>query len=79
METRGEVIGRPYGAAHKLLDYLIAQGWGANDKELAQLFGIRQGTLSRIRNGRRRTTADFVLLVYDHTNMSIDEIRELLK
>jgi plasmid maintenance system antidote protein VapI len=64
---------------HKLLDYLIKRYELKNNRALAQLLGTTEGGISKIRYGTNRVSAEFVLRVYDHTDLSIEEIRELIK
>ena len=84
MEADGENVmpiirdrgGRPKLNPHPLIDYLIEKGWGKNDGEIAKLLGVSPGTVSKVRNGKA-PTSEFVLAVYDATDLNIDKIREL--
>jgi transcriptional regulator with XRE-family HTH domain len=71
-------LGRPTLTPNRLLDHLIEKKWGVNDKEIAKLIGLSTGTVSKIRNGRK-ASPEFILAVYDATDLGIDEIREMLK
>ena len=64
---------------HALLDYLIETYKLKNNRALANALGVTQAAISKIRYKINRVTADFVLTVYDKTDMSIEEIRELIK
>jgi hypothetical protein len=72
-----EGAGRPKLNDHKLLDYLIGVGWAKHDAALAKLLKVSPGTISKIRSGKR-LSAEFILAVYDNTDLSIEEIREHL-
>ena len=63
---------------HRLLDYLIETYKLKNSRQLAKHLGITQGSLSRFRHGTRKVDGNFILLVYDKTDLSIEEIRALL-
>lgn len=69
--------GRPKEKPHPLLDHLVKTGWGKSDKELAALFKLSPATISKVRNGTK-ATPEFILAVYDATDLSIEQIRELL-
>ena len=58
-----------------LLDHLIDHLNLKNNRALAQHFGITQSALSKIRYGTNKPSADFILLIYDKTDLSIEEIR----
>ena len=64
---------------HALLDYLIEAYKLKNNRALAQHLGVTQASLSKIRYGVNKVTGDFILNVYDKTDMSIEEIRALIK
>ncbi len=61
-----------------LLDHMIEHLGLKNNRALAQYLGITQSALSKIRYGTNKPSAEFILLVYDKTDMSIEEIRELI-
>ena len=64
---------------NKLFDYLIDHLKLKNNRALAQHLGVTQSTLSKIRYGTNRISAELILLVYDKTDLSIEDIRELIK
>ncbi len=64
---------------HVLLDYLIKKGWGKDDKALAKLLNTSPPVVSRIRNNKRNPSPQFVLSIYDQTNLTIEEIRKLIR
>ena len=64
---------------HALLDYLIKAFKLKNNRALAQQLGVTQSAISKIRYRNNAPSAEFVLLVYDKTDMSIEEIRALIK
>ncbi len=70
--------GRPKLNPHRLLDYLIEKQWGKNDGDVAKLIGLSSGTVSKVRNGKT-PTPEFILAVYDATDLTIEQIREMLK
>lgn len=61
-----------------LLDHLIEHLELKNNRALAQYLGVTQSALSKIRYGTNKPSAEFILLVYDKTKLSIEEIRELI-
>jgi plasmid maintenance system antidote protein VapI len=64
---------------HKLLDHLIKRYELKNNRALAQLLGTTEGGISKIRYGTNKVSAEFILRVYDKTDMSIEQIRELIE
>jgi len=50
-----------------------------NSAELAKFLGVSPAALSKIRHGVKPYTAEFILAVYDATELSIEEIRRLIK
>lgn len=64
---------------HPLLDYMIREFNLKNSRELANALGVTEGLISKIRAGVRMPTAELILRIYDKTDLSIEEIRELLK
>jgi transcriptional regulator with XRE-family HTH domain len=64
---------------HPLLDYIIKEFNLKNSRELANALDVTEGLISKIRAGVRPPTAEFILKIYDKTDLSIEEIRELLK
>lgn len=63
---------------HALLDYLISAFKLKNNAELAKALGVTEGAISKIRHGVYKVNADFILRVYDKTDMSIEEIRTMI-
>ncbi len=63
---------------HALLDYLIKAFKLRNNAELAKALGVTEGAISKIRHGINKVNAEFILRVYDKTDMSIEEIRALI-
>jgi transcriptional regulator with XRE-family HTH domain len=64
---------------HALLDYLIEAFKLKNNRALAQHLGVTQSAISKIRYGMNKPSAEFILLIYDKTDMTIEEIRALIK
>jgi len=50
-----------------------------NSAELAKFLSVSPALLSKIRHGVKPYSGDFILVVYDATGMSIEEIRKLMK
>jgi transcriptional regulator with XRE-family HTH domain len=63
---------------HPLLDYLITAFKLKNSRALANALGMTQGAISKIRAGVNKPSADFILRVYDKTDLTIEEIRNLI-
>lgn len=61
-----------------LLDHLIQRYELKNSRALAKFLGVTQGLISKIRYLSRAPSADFILLVYDKTDLTIEQIRELI-
>lgn len=64
--------------SHALLDYLIEHLGVKNNRALAQYLGVTQSALSKIRYGANKPSAEFILIVYDKTDLGIEEIRGLI-
>ena len=64
---------------HALLDYLIEAFKLKNNRALAQHLGVTQSAISKIRYRNNPPSAEFILLIYDRTDMTIEEIRALIK
>jgi plasmid maintenance system antidote protein VapI len=64
---------------HAVLDYLIDKGWAKNDQNIAKMLNTTPPVISRVRNDRRGITPNLILAIYDHTNLTIEEIRGLIK
>jgi hypothetical protein len=64
---------------HALLDYLIDEGWAENDQSIAKMLNTTPPVISRVRNDKRGVTPNLILAIYDHTNLTVDEIRGLIK
>jgi transcriptional regulator with XRE-family HTH domain len=64
---------------HRLLDYLIKRYELKNSRALADMLGMTQGGISKLRYGTNKPSPEFILRVYDTTDLSIEQIRELLK
>jgi len=63
---------------YPLFDYLKKNGWGQSDYALAKRLHITPPVISRIRNGKKAISARIILAVYDNTDLSIEQIRELI-
>jgi plasmid maintenance system antidote protein VapI len=67
------------GKQQMVLDYLIEKGWAKDDQAIAKLLNTTPPVISRVRNNKRGITPNLILAIYDHTNLTIDEIRGLIK
>lgn len=65
--------------SHKCLDYLIEKYEFKNDAQIAEAWGVYPPVISKIRNNKSKIGANYILKIYDTTNLSIDAIRDLLK
>lgn len=63
---------------YPLFDYLKKNGWGQSDYALAKRLHITPPVISRIRNGKKAISPRIILAIYDNTDLSIEEIRELI-
>lgn len=61
-----------------LIDTLMRHYRLRTDTDVAKFLGTSITTISMIRSGARRPSAEFVLAVYDQTDWSIEQIRQLL-
>jgi plasmid maintenance system antidote protein VapI len=61
------------------LDHLIKRYELKNSRALADLLGMTQGGISKLRYKTNQVSPDFILRVYDKTDLSIEQIRELIK
>ena len=68
-----------YKNPNKLLDHLRAIGLGKDDGAIAKRLNITPPVISRLRTGKKRITPKIILAIYDVTDLSIEQIRELAK
>ena len=64
--------------ANKLFDHIKTQYRIKSDAALAYKLGITPQVLCRVRSGDMKLSAAVILAVYDATEMSIEQIRELI-
>ena len=62
---------------HKLLDMLREQHALKSDAKLAEFLDVEKAILSYVRNGKMQLTPLLLIKIYDHTNLTIEQIREL--
>ena len=62
-----------------LLDHLRATGVGDTDYAIARKLNITPPVISRIRSGKKGFTPKIILAIYDATDLSIEQIRELAR
>jgi plasmid maintenance system antidote protein VapI len=62
---------------HLLLDTLREANKLTSDAQLADSLEIEKAIVSYIRNGKMQLTPLLTLKIYDNTNLTIEQIREL--
>ncbi len=62
----------------KLLDYLQKTYDIKNDRQLALKIGFSTPTLSKIRTGKYKVSADMIIAIHETFKMSIKDIKALL-
>lgn len=62
---------------HLLLDTIREMNNLVNDAELAESLEIEKAITSYIRHGKMQLTPMLTLKIYDNTNLTIEQIREL--
>mgnify|MGYP000104858566 CR=1 FL=1 len=62
---------------HLLLDTLRSTNNLTSDAQLADSLEIERAIVSYIRNGKMNLTPLLLIKIYDNTNLTIEEIREL--
>lgn len=62
-----------------LFEYLMKRYKLKNDRELSTFLCSSPSVISRIRNGELRITAKMILLIYDRTRLSIEDIRRMVE
>lgn len=63
---------------NRLFDYLLALLKLKNDAALSRLLEIEPPTISKIRHGRMRIGAGLLLRLHEVTDISIQDLRELM-
>jgi len=63
---------------HRLFDYLKSHLGLKSDAQLAERLDLFNSEMSKIRNGILTFSPRVILAVYDATDMTIEEIREML-
>lgn len=61
----------------KLLDYLKEKFDVKNDRQLAIALGISHPSVSRIRNGHKKVSAEMIIAVHEKYGIPIAEIKQL--
>ncbi len=61
----------------KLLDYLKETFNVKNDRQLAMEMGISHPTISRIRRGHKKASAEVIIAVHEKYGIPIAEIKQL--
>jgi transcriptional regulator with XRE-family HTH domain len=65
-------------SARQLLDTLLIKTKARSHAQLARKLDIDAGSLSKVASGEYQVSASLILKVYDATDLTIEEIRELL-
>ena len=61
----------------KLLDYLIKNYGYKNDNAIAEGTGISKGTISKIRTGKIKASAEIIIKVHEMYGLPIAQIKEM--
>ena len=61
----------------KLLDYLIKNHGYKNDNAIAVGTGISKGTISKIRTGKIKASAEIIIKVHEMYGLPIAQIKEM--
>jgi plasmid maintenance system antidote protein VapI len=64
---------------HSLLDEVIAKLNAKSDGHLSRLLEIPPPTLSRIRNGKQKPSAEVILCIHEKTGMPVAQIKSLIQ
>lgn len=64
---------------HKLFDYLIDDCGFKNDAGIANKLNVKPPVISSIRHKGHKVGPTMILSIYDATDLSIEQIRELCK
>jgi hypothetical protein len=64
--------------AHKLFDHLLDNCGFKNDADIAAKLNATAPSISRIRHKGYKVGPTMILAIYDATDLSIEQIRELL-
>ena len=62
---------------HMLLDMIREKHALKSDAKLAEFLEVEKAILSYVRNGKMQLTPLLIIKFYDHTNLTIEQIREL--
>ena len=68
---------RPY-KPHALFDFLHEACELKSDAELSRALGVAPATVSRIRSGVYKVTADIILTIHKQTGLTVEEIELLI-
>lgn len=64
--------------ANKLFDYIKAQYKLKSDSALSEMLDTTPQVICRVRSGDMKLSAALILDVYDATELTIEEIREMI-
>lgn len=62
----------------KLLDYLIKNYGFKNDRAIALNMAISIGTMSKVRTGKLKPSASFIIKIHEKFGIPIAEIKSLI-
>ena len=63
---------------HKLFDHLLLERGFTSDAKIAEALETTPAYISRMRSGGQKVGASVILAIYDATDMTIEQIRELI-
>jgi len=63
---------------HKLFDFLIKECGLRSDSSLANALDIAPPSVSRMRNGKSKVTAEVILRIHKTTGLSVESIESML-
>ena len=66
-------------APHTLFDFLIKECELRTDASLAKALDVTAATVSRMRSGKSRVTADVILKIHKTTGLTVESIEAMLE
>jgi plasmid maintenance system antidote protein VapI len=64
---------------HTLFDFLMKECGLRTDASLAKALEVTAPTVSRIRSGKTRVTADIILRIHKTTGLSVESIEAMIE
>jgi len=65
-------------APHELFDFLIKECGLRSDASLAKALDVTPPSVSRMRNGKGKVTAEIILRIHKTTGLSVESIEAML-